>query len=67
MFQEGNYNVLEICPPAQGMNCNIAPEVLPQDFASILENILPTPQGLAMVRYGTKRLRGVNLDPDAVS
>ena len=66
MFQEGNYNVLEICPPAQGMNCNIAPEVLPQDFASILENILPTPQGLAMVRYGTKRLNGVNLDPDAV-
>ncbi len=66
MFQEANYNVLEFNPPIQGMNRNIAPEVLPQDFASVLENILPTPQGLAMVRYGTKRLRGVNLDPDAV-
>jgi hypothetical protein len=66
MFQEANYNVLEFNPPIQGMNRNIAPEVLPQDFASVLENILPTPQGLATVRYGTKRLTGVNLDPDAV-
>ena len=66
MFQEANYNVLEFNPPIQGMNRNIAPEVLPQDFASVLENILPTPQGLAMVRYGTKRLGGVTLDPDAV-
>ena len=66
MFQEANYNVLEFNPPIQGMNRNIAPEVLPQDFASVLENILPTPQGLATVRYGTKRLGGVTLDPDAV-
>ena len=66
MFQEGNYNVLEICPPAQGMNCNIAPEVLPQDFAVVFENILPTPVGSSVVRYGTKRLGGITLDPDAV-
>jgi hypothetical protein len=48
------------------MNCNIAPEVLPQDFAVVFENILPTPVGSSVVRYGTKRLGGVNLDPDAV-
>ncbi len=66
MLQEGNYNVLEFYPPAQGMNRKFAPEVLPQDFAVMLENILPTPLGAAMVRYGTKRLPGMNLDPDAV-
>jgi hypothetical protein len=66
MFQEGNYNVLEFNPPTQGMNCNIAPEVLPQDFAVVFENILPTPVGSSVVRYGTKRLTGVTLDPDAV-
>jgi|GEM_PF-1656690 hypothetical protein len=66
MLQEGNYNVLEFNPPTQGMNCNIAPEVLPQAFASVLENILPTPVGSSMVRYGTKRLAGMTLPPDAV-
>ena len=66
MFQEGNYNVLEFNPPTQGMNCNLAPEVLPQAFAVVLENILPTPVGSSIVRYGTKRLAGMNLDPDAV-
>ena len=66
MFQEGNYNVLEFNPPTQGMNCNLAPEVLPQAFASVLENILPTPVGSSVIRYGTKRLAGMNLDPDAV-
>jgi hypothetical protein len=66
MFQEGNYNVLEFNPPTQGMNCNLAPEVLPQAFASVLENILPTPVGSSFVRYGTKKLLGMNLDPDAV-
>ncbi len=66
MFQEGNYNVLEFNPPTQGRNCNIAPEVLPQDFAVVFENILPTPVGSSVVRYGTKRLTGVTLDPDAV-
>ena len=65
MVQEGNYDVLEFSLPAQGMNQNIAPEVLPPSFASILENILPNPIGKPMVRYGTKRLPGMNLDPDA--
>jgi hypothetical protein len=66
MFQEGNYNVLEFNPPIQGMNRNIAPEVLTQDFASSLENILPTPMGSSVVRYGTKKLQGLTFDPDAV-
>jgi hypothetical protein len=65
MLQEGNYNVLELYPPAQGMNRLIAPEALSQDFASALENILPTPLGSAMVRYGTRRLQGMTLEADA--
>jgi len=53
MLQIGNYNVLEVYPPSQGMNRLVAPEVLPPDFATTLENILPTPLGSATVRYGT--------------
>ena len=66
MLQEGNYNILEIYPPTQGMNRLIAPEALPQGFAVALENILPTPLGAATVRYGTRRLDGMTLEPDDV-
>lgn len=66
MFTDGNYNVLEFTPPSHGMNCNIAPEVLPKQYATLLENILPIPLGSATVRHGTKRLVGMNLDADAV-
>jgi hypothetical protein len=65
VFQEGNYNVLEFNPPTQGMNRNIAPQMLPEGFASALENILPTPIGSATVRYGTRLMAGMNLPPDA--
>ena len=65
MLQEGNYTVLELYPPAQGMNRLIAPEALPQGFASALENILPTPLGSATVRYGTRRRDGMTLEADA--
>jgi hypothetical protein len=64
MLQEGNYNILDFFPPTQGMNCNIAPEVLPKDFAVVLENMLPTPLGACMVRYGTKQLPGINIPAD---
>ena len=47
------------------MNRLIAPEVLSPDFAVLLENILPTPLGTATVRYGTRRLKGMTLEPDA--
>ena len=65
MLQIDNYNVLEVYPPSQGMNRLMAPEVLPPDFATTLENILPTPLGSATVRYGTRRLEGMTLAPDA--
>jgi hypothetical protein len=65
MVQEGNYTVLELSPPSQGLNRLIAPEALPQDFASALENILPTPLGSATVRCGTRRLPGMTLEADA--
>lgn len=53
MFQEGNYNVIEFYPPTQGMNQNISPEMLPNDFASYLENLIPYPAGLLTPRFGT--------------
>ncbi len=65
MFQEGNYTVLELYPPARGMNRLVAPEALSQEFAVALENILPTPLGSATVRYGTRRLEGMTLPADA--
>jgi hypothetical protein len=64
MFQEGNYNVLEFSLPAQGMNRNIAPEMLPPEFATVLENIIPSPLGSAFVRFGTQLLPNVTIDPD---
>lgn len=48
------------------MNRLIAPESLPQGFAVALENILPTPLGSATVRYGTRMLPGMTLEPDDV-
>jgi hypothetical protein len=64
MFQEGNYNVLEFSLPSQGMNRNIAPEILPEEFATVLENIIPSPLGSAFVRFGTQMLPNVTLLPD---
>lgn len=63
MFQEGNYNVLEFSLPAQGMNRNIAPEILPPEFATVLENIIPSPLGSAFVRFGTQLLPNITIDP----
>ena len=65
MFQDGNYSILDLTPPSQGLNQLIDLDVLPNSFASSLENILPTPLGAATVRYGTRQLPGVTLDPDA--
>lgn len=52
-MQEGNYDVLEFSMPAQGMNQNIAPDVLPPSFAYMLENITARPLGGGQVRFGT--------------
>ena len=65
MLQDGNYNVLEFVPPTKGMNCNVASEVLPRDFASVLENMLAMPLGSATVRYGTNLLPNIILDADS--
>lgn len=54
MFQEGNYNVIEFSPPTQGMYQNIAPEMLTNDFAAYLENLIPYPAGLLTPRFGTR-------------
>lgn len=65
MFQEGNYNVLEFSLPAQGMNRNIAPQILPEEFATVLENIIPSPLGSAFVRFGTQSLPNIIIDSDS--
>jgi len=56
MLQEGNYDVLEFSMPAQGMNQNISPEVLPSSFAYVLENIVAKPLGEGQVRFGTAEI-----------
>jgi hypothetical protein len=53
MFQQGNYDVLTFSVPSQGMNQNISADVLPLDFAYVLENITTKPLGEGVVRFGT--------------
>ena len=65
MLQAGNYNILEFLPPTKGMNSNVASEVLPRDFASVLENMLAMPLGSATVRYGTNLLPNASLNADS--
>ena len=65
MFRGGRFDVLELPLPPQGMNQNVAPEVLPLTQAYILENIIPLPLGKGRVRHGTQMLPGVNLPVDA--
>ena len=64
MLQQGNYDVLEFLPPANGMNQNIATDTLPLSFAYLLENIIPKPLGEGTVRFGTKLLMSLGA-PDA--
>ena len=66
MYQDGNYNVLEFFPPAQGMNSNIAPSLLPKDFAAYLENMMVHPLGEVSMRFGTSLVAniGLSLWPD---
>lgn len=66
-FTEGAYEVLEFYMPSQGMNQNISPHVLPSNFAYILDNIIPDPQGRGMVRYGTDLLdNSLPVDSDII-
>jgi len=64
LFVEGSYDVLEFSMAANGMNQNISPKVLPPNFAYVLDNILPIPQGRGMVRYGTSLVND-DLAPDS--
>lgn len=63
-FVEGAYDGYEFSVPKNGMNQNISPETLPPNFAYILENIIPTPKGRGMVRYGTSLINN-SLAPDS--
>ncbi len=65
MLQEGNYDVLEFSMPAQGMNQNISPDILPPSFAYVLENIVAKPLGEGQVRFGTTQITGIP-NPESV-
>ena len=65
MFRGGRFDVLEMPLPPQGMNQNVAPEVLPLTQAYILENIIPLPLGKGQVRQGTEALAGIDLQADS--
>lgn len=54
LFVEGSYDVLEFSMAPNGMNQNISAKVLPPNFAHVLENILPEPQGRGSVRFGNE-------------
>lgn len=59
MFPQGNYDVIEFYPPSQGMNQNISPDILPSDFAEVLENGIPLPLGKLTIRYGTRLIKAL--------
>ena len=59
MFQEGNYDVTTFPVPVNGMNQSISPDMLPQNFCYLLENIIPDPIGSGQVRYGTTLVKAL--------
>lgn len=64
LFVEGSYDVLEFSMAPNGMNQNISAKVLPPNFAHVLENILPDPQGRGSVRFGNELIND-ELPPDS--
>lgn len=56
LFTEGSYDKLEFNFPVGGMNQNISPYVLQNNFSYILENMISLPLGRGSVRFGTKLL-----------
>jgi hypothetical protein len=53
MFKNSNYDIVNFLPASNGLNTNIAPEILPKEYATRLENMLPTPLGTLSMRFGT--------------
>lgn len=60
MYQDGNYNVIQYYPCSKGMNTNISPDVLPNDYAVHLENMIPNPMGKLSMRFGTSLIAVLN-------
>lgn len=56
MFSEQSFDKLEINIPKYGMNQFISPEILPNEFCHILENITINQLGSGQVRYGTREV-----------
>ena len=59
MFKGGQYDVINIPMPAEGMNQKLAPEILPKMQTWWLENIIPMPLGRGQVRFGCNALNRI--------
>ncbi len=52
MLHEAGYDSIILRSAVKGMNQNIAPELLSEDYSYYIENIMPTSLGEGRVRYG---------------
>ena len=62
MLYEGQYDIIELYSAPKGMNQEIAPSLIPQDYSYYIENIMPTTMGEGRVRFGTKKFSDVPTD-----
>lgn len=62
MIHEGGYDIIELFSASKGMNQNIAPALLKQDYSYYIENMMPQSLGEGQVRYGTSEFSHVPTD-----
>lgn len=62
MIHEGGYDIIELFSATKGMNQNIAPSLLKQDYSYYIENMMPQSLGEGQVRYGTSEFSDVPTD-----
>ncbi len=62
MIHEGAYDIIELFSATKGMNQNIAPSLLKQDYSYYIENMMPQSLGEGQVRYGTSEFSDVPTD-----
>src|SRR4051812_17949840 len=62
MIHEGGYDIIELFSATKGMNQNIAPALLKQDYSYYIENMMPESLGAGKVRYGTSEFSHTPVD-----
>jgi hypothetical protein len=53
MIYEAGYNIIELFSATKGMNQNVSPDKITNDYSYYIENIMPESLGEGTVRYGT--------------